>query len=453
MKPLQSILLNIFTVVYIRLGGCQMTKDNCNFVDKQYISDQIDEMIFNLQKLRIQKGVSQYKLAKMTGLSHTTIMRIEHFISTPSLEALLKIAYALEAQVTLSEIANQNEKAIIDTQTSSLTTDISKDEQKDDVVMLHLSDIHFGTSDKFEKSFRSFRFLVPSFDISPQYYLDEVNSTLKEYTNSIKSYVHDTTLFNNNQGFYKNMSLVLREYYLGQHESAYNLFADTLNKIDISYMYSSLSTNQTFYKARKIINNHIKFKPEDFYHIPFEKRFLVSTQRYSFPGLPCLYMGTSPEVCLQEINCTMEDAAIAEIHAHNAKSIRILDLTKIFQKSPEHMTIEEWEHFYELFPLIYLCSTKIRTQDLESNTKISFRPDYIIPQLLLEFILDKSIWDKTPILGVQYYSVKEDFVGKWLAGKIQDLAPKINLAIPAHTENNSGYCQTLRELFSINLME
>ena len=56
------------------------------------VNDQIDVMVLKIQKERIKKGISQYELAKRTGVAHTTIMRIEHYDVTPTMSALLKMA-------------------------------------------------------------------------------------------------------------------------------------------------------------------------------------------------------------------------------------------------------------------------------------------------------------------------------------------------------------------------
>lgn len=43
------------------------------------------------------------------------------------------------------------------------------------------------------------------------------------------------------------------------------------------------------------------FNRNEMFHIPFQLRHLVSTQRYSIAGVPCLYLGTSLYVCWQEM--------------------------------------------------------------------------------------------------------------------------------------------------------
>ena len=40
----------------------------------------------------------------------------------------------------------------------------------------------------------------------------------------------------------------------------------------------------------------------EMFHIKYELRGKVQTQRCSFPGLPCLYLGCSSYVCWLELN-------------------------------------------------------------------------------------------------------------------------------------------------------
>lgn len=56
-----------------------------------------------------------------------------------------------------------------------------------------------------------------------------------------------------------------------------------------------------FYKARvsDFITNYSAY---DMLHISFSERDKIKTQRFSVPGLPCIYLGTSSYVCWLELN-------------------------------------------------------------------------------------------------------------------------------------------------------
>lgn len=426
-----------------------MKKIEINIEDM--INDIIDDFVLMLQKVRIEKKISQYRLSKITGLSHTTIMRIENFATTPSLTALIKIASALGMEIALCS-SDYSENAIEQ-------ESISKGKLSEESSLAKIPEGEFiaDTSDKRyvyitptcdNKMYLDIREAI-QFKIEAKEYLNTVSQCLQTYLDTLRGHSLLNEFVDSIERFSNSMILVLHEYYLGQHTSAYDLFAETMSNIDVDYLYCDLPSTQKFYRARAL-DKKIQFQKDDFFHVPFERRIQVSSQRYSFPGLPCLYVGSSMEVCFQELNCDRHGVALAEIRLHGDKSCRVLDLTKIFNTQMELMSTCEQMYFLKLFPLVFLCSTEIQ-QDRGSDTKEpKFRPDYVIPQLLLEYILDRTTWDKSPIFGIKYYSVKDDFFSEWLNGNTQKLLTKINVAIPVRTDGSHGYCSTLQELFYID---
>jgi putative transcriptional regulator len=57
-----------------------------------------------LQSARVQKGISQAKLAEMVGINDKTVMRIENCLYSPNLDILYKLANALEIDLKLNGI-------------------------------------------------------------------------------------------------------------------------------------------------------------------------------------------------------------------------------------------------------------------------------------------------------------------------------------------------------------
>src|SRR5262249_34580255 len=55
----------------------------------------------------------------------------------------------------------------------------------------------------------------------------------------------------------------------------------------------------TFYRVR--IAGGKQLQLGDLFHIPFEQRHKVARQRYSHPGVPCLYLGQSLYCCWKEM--------------------------------------------------------------------------------------------------------------------------------------------------------
>jgi len=57
----------------------------------------------NLKKIRMEKGLSQYELAKRTGLTNSTVLRLETGeMNNPALKTLLTLCKELD--ITINEL-------------------------------------------------------------------------------------------------------------------------------------------------------------------------------------------------------------------------------------------------------------------------------------------------------------------------------------------------------------
>jgi hypothetical protein len=151
--------------------------------------------------------------------------------------------------------------------------------------------------------------------------------------------------------------------------------------------------------------------------IPFSKRHLASTNRFSFAGLPCLYIGNSIETCYAEIGGDKDISSyfIAGFGYYYEK-IKTLDLT-----FPNLKYAERDEYYYDKsilsWPLVAICM--IKKPIYESHTK--FVIEYIFPQLVISFLAKQS--NESEIWAVKYYSTKFSITDN-----------KYNIAIPIKNE-------------------
>jgi hypothetical protein len=191
----------------------------------------------------------------------------------------------------------------------------------------------------------------------------------------------------------------------------------------------------------------------DIFHVPFEKRRLVSNQRYSISGLPCLYLGSSLWICWEELGRPPLDSIWAS-RFRIVKPVRVLD----FQFPPHHVwrifeahskgtpnasdrSSEEKlkERFNQDFlraylicwPLIAACSIR---QERRSG---SFVPEYIVPQLLLQWVAQGGRVD-----GIRYFSARMPSQG------IHILAHS-NCVFPVRTISFKGHCAELTKEFAL----
>src|SRR5690606_27062195 len=168
------------------------------------------------------------------------------------------------------------------------------------------------------------------------------------------------------------------------------------------------------------------YQKKEMFHIPFELRNKVSTQRFSIPGFPSLYLGRTIYICWEELNRPSIDK-IQAIRYKNIKPLKLLDLTPPIKDCED---IDELYRFFMTFPLIMCCSVKVK------DTSDTFKPEYIIPQLLLQWIRNNDSLD-----GIQYKSTH-------ITSKVfNDSTELINIVLPVKTNDESGICKKLVAYF------
>src|SRR5262249_44356941 len=88
------------------------------------------------------------------------------------------------------------------------------------------------------------------------------------------------------------------------------------------------------YRMRVEHEPGVTFSKPDLFHIPFDKRHKVTRQRYSIPGLPCLYLGGTLYICWEELRRPkFESIHVARFQVADGQQISVLD----FMQRPRHM--------------------------------------------------------------------------------------------------------------------
>ena len=214
----------------------------------------------------------------------------------------------------------------------------------------------------------------------------------------------------------------------------YKTISFRLNKSDTIY----------FYKGRIVETPYSNFSYKDMHIIPADKRELTSTQRYSIPGVPCLYLSTNSFVlwnelgrprfenlcvsCFKILNNEMKviDLSISynyvykeivenylkyegipvEIKTKDGNLVKdIIDIR--FSELFENITDDKYVTLASIYPL--LAAVSIHCKDKNRT----FKSEYVISQLMMHCLGGCK--------GVLYRSSAMD--GKYGL-------PSINLAIP-----------------------
>lgn len=248
----------------------------------------------------------------------------------------------------------------------------------------------------------------------------------------------------------------LKEYYKGFPSKAFKEFQRVLIKnVSKPNHFNDIKTLQNFdneflYKMR-VGTDHV-FTSKEMFHIPLELRGIVSTNRYSIPGLPCIYLGSSPLTCWEELN--KPDLNTVQTSVFKSDDISYIDLStppvafieKIIKKFDDFGTImkkrlfadmlnepNEVNSYLIIWPLMAACSVRVK------YTTNTFKPEYIIPQLLLQFIRYDEFFD-----GVSYFSTKVDNYSAATAVLYK------NFAFPVQGGATKGLCSKLQSKFDVS---
>lgn len=202
------------------------------------------------------------------------------------------------------------------------------------------------------------------------------------------------------------------------------------------------------------------------FHTPYTLRSKVSTSRYSIAGYPSLYLGTSLQLCAEEVSYNLRRSfALASrykiercIEYNNTEvdvielAVKPQDFTGVRRNRESNQTSRRIispgllnnpsvrDAYLLWYPLIAACSY-IRT-----NKKDPFAAEYIVPQLLMQWVRSEiqypnnSDYDK--LIGIRYFSCASK--------RASDLG--FNYVFPASGKQHSGqypYCPVLMKAFRL----
>lgn len=189
----------------------------------------------------------------------------------------------------------------------------------------------------------------------------------------------------------------------------------------------------SFYRIRRM-DYEYEIKRKELFHIRFNMRGIVKTQRYSTPGYPCLYLGASIYGCWEEMRRPPMYASVVS-RFENKKRVWFLNLT-----IPTVEQIKE-NRFLKLSPLIIACMVRVVHDDH------TYKPEYIVSQLLIEWVLrQRSYFNKNgfDVHGVMYTSTHRgtdfDF----------PIEKAVNYASPVFDiHKTTGYCAKLSDCYHL----
>lgn len=170
------------------------------------------------------------------------------------------------------------------------------------------------------------------------------------------------------------------------------------------------------YRIRKV-ECGTTYKRKDIFHVPASARSMIATCRYSIAGYPSLYLTTSIKLGLEETTDNRRKAIASRfklVRSQKKVDIRVLELgikpqdffaedrpkdNKTIRRhiSSERLSVSYVrENYLRWYPIIAACSF------IRANRSAPFASEYIIPQLLMQWVRTKSRRDS--LMGIRYFS-------------------------------------------------
>ena len=187
------------------------------------------------------------------------------------------------------------------------------------------------------------------------------------------------------------------------------------------------------------------------FHIPFELRHRVKTQRYSIPGLPSLYLGGSFYVCWEEYGRPPLD----DLHVARFEAIETLEIIN-FGYHPYRMAGLAATMYHNgvvdpstaafvvaqaiAWPLIATCSIRV------PESSVDFKAEYIVPQIVLQWVRHHVDFD-----GIRYFSTHVGDVVNDPSDLLTDPVGQVNYVFPVRHPTDLGYCDVLRSKFRLTI--
>ncbi|NMA31989.1 MAG: hypothetical protein GX941_09340, partial [Candidatus Methanofastidiosa archaeon] len=227
-------------------------------------------------------------------------------------------------------------------------------------------------------------------------------------------------------------------------------YIDYLFVEEIDNLYDNSDKKPLYFYRTRYSNK----KPtiEEMFHIPFEQRQKIKEQRFSINGIPCLYLGATPYVCIKEIVQTKTDndkLYTSRFFYKSGSGIKILNLATHFQDI-FRVTLNN----DDLFSLDSIAYGKISKEDYIKKTIYTYpiqcacsflikennrdyKIEYTIPQIIMSCISSFNVD------GVSYCSTKFDVYD------LSSIYLMTNFAFPAYIQSKEKYSEKLTRSFEI----
>ncbi|TGE25210.1 hypothetical protein E5K00_08445 [Hymenobacter aquaticus] len=196
-----------------------------------------------------------------------------------------------------------------------------------------------------------------------------------------------------------------------------------------------LSGNTLLYRLRK---DDMPLQARQMLHIPYELRSLVTSQRFSIAGQPCIYAASSVYLAYKEIRATSYGLSLHAVKLRaNVESdyapVTLVDLRnrvqgvrKKYLGRPNYYD-GDLIKFLVTWPLVMATS-------VPKNPKDNFHAEYQIPHLFLEWVRSSQPKNSPRLDGLMFSSSLE-------SPSDPNYLNAYNVVIPVHHWDDEGLCR------------
>lgn len=300
--------------------------------------------------------------------------------------------------------------------------------------------------------FQKYREKLPFSYDETKGFRDSIKQILEEYSKDINNICGDdiTKILSADDlksldEYIDGINEILDFLYAGLHSIAFNIFTSLMENSGLfNHIRKEVSSSdeKIFYRMRVFENrNHVDYK--EMFHIPLNMRGIIKTQRYSFPGYPCLYLGTTINACWEELHRPLLSESMVSM-LELQKQVGFINLVlpnvKEICNTDNEEVNDRLKKFLLGYPLLVSCYAQVH------NYSDTYKPEYLIPQLLTEYIISRNTYyePKYKIFGILYTSTH---INNDLNFSDKEF---INWAIPVlNPLSGSKYCPILCDTFKI----
>ncbi len=286
--------------------------------------------------------------------------------------------------------------------------------------------------------------ISPPFEsLNDSSYYKTLKTCLSDYIEYLHESIFNKHLSNNDYLIFEEIKedilCVIKLYLSGQSGEAYKKFESLTSKISDDWSDFKYTINKENALIRIRTTNKFLNKRKEMFHVPFDKRQLITKQRYSIEGFPCLYLAGCAYTAWLELNRPQFDTIWASSF-RPTKEIDLLDLS--FTVDYLELHFEEYE-INQLKSLLKLYLLVITNSYRVKFPSAYFHEEYIMSGLLLQWISKKQ-----KFLGIRYLSTKLEYYDThklWCAS---------NIVIPPYEynfEEEYNYNKSLKNLFVLTL--